>query len=55
MKQEAQVENYHREETLVEEGLYLEVEVEEEKFSAIHVVNGDMGHGIFLIINQQIR
>ena len=55
MKQEAQVADHHREETLVKEGLYPEVEAEEEKLCAIHVVNGDMGHGTFLIINQQLR
>ena len=55
MKQEAQVADHHREETLVEEGLYPEVETEEEKFGVIHWVNGDMGHGFVLIINQQLR
>ena len=55
MKQEVQVADHHREETLVEEGLYLEVEAEEEIFGALHMVSGDMGHGTVLIISQQPR
>ena len=53
MKQGVQVIDHHREETLVMEGLCLEVEAEEEIFGALHVVSGDMGHGIVLTIDQQ--
>lgn len=54
MKQEVQVVDHHREETLVKEYLHPEEEVEEEKFDVIHVENGDMDHGTVLIIKQQI-
>ena len=39
MKQEELLIEHHREETLVEEDLDLEVEAEEGKFSVIHVEN----------------
>ena len=55
MKQEVQVADHCREETLVEEGLYPEVEAEEEIFGALHVVNGDMGHGTVVIVSQEPR
>ena len=55
MKQKAQVANHHREETLVEEVFYPEVVAEEEIFDALHVVSGEMGHGIVLTIYQKIR
>ena len=53
MKQEVRVADHHKEETLVEEYLNPEAEVEEQKFGATHVENGDTNHGIFLITNQQ--
>ena len=55
MKQEDRVADHHREETLVEEGLYPEIEAEEEIFGVLHVMSGDVGHGIILIISQQLR
>ena len=55
MKHEDRVANHHRKETLVEEGLYLEVKAEEDIFGVLHVVSGDMGHGTVLIIIQQLR
>jgi len=42
VKQEVEVVDHHREETLVEEYLHPEEETEEEKFSVTH---GEWGHG----------
>ena len=53
MKQGFRVIDHHREETLVVEGLCLEVEGNEDIFGALHVVSGHMGHGIVLTIDQQ--
>ena len=51
VKQEVQVVDHHKDETLMEGDLHPEEEAEEEKFNVIHVENGDICHGIFLIIN----
>jgi len=55
VKQEVQVVDHHREETLLEEDLHPEEEAEQEKFDVIHVENGGMDHGTILIIKQQIK
>ena len=55
MKQEVQVEDHHKGETLVEEDLHPEVEAEEEKCGVTHVEYGDTDHGTVLITNQHIN
>ena len=55
MKQVVQVADHQREAILIEEDFHPEEEAKVKIFGATHVDNGDMCHGIVLIINKQVR